>query len=101
MRRLRDSQTTRRCCWSNSKPLAPPADSRKTVTRPAESRRVMRFAPVKYRLPVPECQAGPSGTGSLNFTGANRITRRRSEEHTSELQSHSDIVCRLLLEKKK
>src|SRR5436190_16705562 len=37
-----------------------------------------------------------------------RSTRRkglhmnwRSEEHTSELQSHSDLVCRLLLEKKK
>src|SRR5947207_8582951 len=37
-----------------------------------------------------------------------RLTRRRSvlvviersEEHTSELQSHSDLVCRLLLEKK-
>src|SRR5438034_7409644 len=27
--------------------------------------------------------------------------RWRSEEHTSELQSHSDLVCRLLLEKKK
>src|SRR5436190_6010666 len=27
--------------------------------------------------------------------------RTRSEEHTSELQSHSDLVCRLLLEKKK
>src|SRR5436190_18665689 len=27
--------------------------------------------------------------------------RARSEEHTSELQSHSDLVCRLLLEKKK
>src|SRR5438034_6250280 len=26
--------------------------------------------------------------------------RARSEEHTSELQSHSDLVCRLLLEKK-
>src|SRR3989440_870764 len=26
--------------------------------------------------------------------------RRRSEEHTSELQSRSDLVCRLLLEKK-
>src|SRR5260221_6783804 len=26
--------------------------------------------------------------------------RSRSEEHTSELQSHSDLVCRLLLEKK-
>src|SRR5436190_7011400 len=34
-----------------------------------------------------------------------RMLRRsrwsRSEEHTSELQSHSDLVCRLLLEKKK
>src|SRR5947207_8830226 len=29
----------------------------------------------------------------------NRV--KRSEEHTSELQSHSDLVCRLLLEKKK
>src|SRR5947207_3902911 len=30
-----------------------------------------------------------------------RLTPRvRSEEHTSELQSHSDLVCRLLLEKK-
>src|SRR6266540_4872233 len=28
-------------------------------------------------------------------------SRSRSEEHTSELQSHHDIVCRLLLEKKK
>src|SRR5260221_10189396 len=30
-----------------------------------------------------------------------RGTIKRSEEHTSELQSHSDLVCRLLLEKKK
>src|SRR5260221_2243925 len=29
------------------------------------------------------------------------VQRVRSEEHTSELQSHSDLVCRLLLEKKK
>src|SRR5438034_8207871 len=29
------------------------------------------------------------------------FARERSEEHTSELQSHSDLVCRLLLEKKK
>src|SRR5438034_6375009 len=29
-----------------------------------------------------------------------RATAPRSEEHTSELQSHSDLVCRLLLEKK-
>src|SRR2546428_10214214 len=29
------------------------------------------------------------------------VVRPRSEEHTSELQSRSDLVCRLLLEKKK
>src|SRR5438034_4187555 len=33
------------------------------------------------------------------FLGTHPSTR--SEEHTSELQSHSDLVCRLLLEKKK
>src|SRR5438034_7466384 len=36
---------------------------------------------------------------SLVRAGAAGI--QRSEEHTSELQSHSDLVCRLLLEKKK
>src|SRR5260221_4233115 len=34
-------------------------------------------------------------------TGVPVSTNSRSEEHTSELQSHSDLVCRLLLEKKK
>src|SRR2546428_1414706 len=33
--------------------------------------------------------------------GAGRRAAPRSEEHTSELQSRSDLVCRLLLEKKK
>src|SRR5437588_8212512 len=42
---------------------------------------------------------------SLKPTIANRLSRyardeTRSEEHTSELQSHSELVCRLLLEKK-
>src|SRR5438034_7142270 len=32
---------------------------------------------------------------------SNTVEHIRSEEHTSELQSHSDLVCRLLLEKKK
>src|ERR1035437_7564544 len=31
--------------------------------------------------------------------GANRLTKHRSEEHTSELQSRQYLVCRLLLEK--
>src|SRR5438132_7062258 len=34
-------------------------------------------------------------------TKADAYAGVRSEEHTSELQSHSDLVCRLLLEKKK
>src|SRR5438034_10924781 len=44
---------------------------------------------------------------NLNLTAAFVLTQilgrksMRSEEHTSELQSHSDLVCRLLLEKKK
>src|SRR5438132_9781369 len=41
--------------------------------------------------------------GGLRGRAPVRRSRRstRSEEHTSELQSHSDLVCRLLLEKKK
>src|SRR5260221_5623807 len=35
------------------------------------------------------------------FLGIAYCQGTRSEEHTSELQSHSDLVCRLLLEKKK
>src|SRR5437773_7543169 len=46
------------------------------------------------------------GTGALNIEVRTNfpfhsISRGRSEEHTSELQSHHDLVCRLLLEKKK
>src|SRR5260221_10517113 len=42
------------------------------------------------------------GVGSLREGPCARpFTQARSEEHTSELQSHSDLVCRLLLEKKK
>src|SRR5438132_2579329 len=50
---------------------------------------------------------GPPGGPSLGWPGHLRQLARppsaglsRSEEHTSELQSHSDLVCRLLLEKK-
>src|SRR5438034_4677094 len=44
---------------------------------------------------VPVCCA------TKGITGTTRRDATRSEEHTSELQSHSDLVCRLLLEKKK
>src|SRR2546427_8427846 len=56
--------------------------------------------------------AAPVGPGSVPDPGAHRARQHRlvggrprhgarSEEHTSELQSQSNLVCRLLLEKKK
>src|SRR2546430_6987330 len=39
--------------------------------------------------------------GQVDFISLLRQPTRRSEEHTSELQSQSNLVCRLLLEKKK
>src|SRR5438132_9771548 len=44
---------------------------------------------------------GQSASPILAGLGSERNAEVRSEEHTSELQSHSDLVCRLLLEKKK
>src|SRR6266480_5400307 len=41
------------------------------------------------------------GTLSLRARRGATAQRERSEEHTSELQSHVNLVCRLLLEKKK
>src|SRR5437773_9778574 len=43
---------------------------------------------------------GPRVRGSKEIPGVTRDSAgNRSEEHTSELQSHHDLVCRLLLEK--
>src|SRR5260221_2808444 len=67
------------------------------------------------RLPVAESVASVLPWKALSMTTipglstplpwpyrrASLIAASRSEEHTSELQSHSDLVCRLLLEKKK
>src|SRR5438132_12528348 len=55
-------------------------------------------------LPSPATSAlsaPPGAPAPWTTISARRSTRNRSEEHTSELQSHSDLVCRLLLEKKK
>src|SRR5438874_7571380 len=41
------------------------------------------------------------GDRALGYPGQSLRRARRSEEHTSELQSRRDLVCRLLLEKKK
>src|SRR5437588_7307047 len=59
-----------------------------TLFRSLEGRAARRPFQVGRRV------GGCSGRAALGRAG-------RSEEHTSELQSHSDLVCRLLLEKKK
>src|SRR5947207_8110407 len=54
--------------------------------------------PVALAVPVPP----GLGEAEQSIVALNRdLEATRSEEHTSELQSHSDLVCRLLLEKKK
>src|SRR5699024_11463668 len=50
-----------------------------------------------FRSPAPTCRAGPSSAPSCTATAS----PGRSEEHTSELQSRFDLVCRLLLVKTK
>src|SRR5438034_7601497 len=60
--------------------------------------------PICRCVPRLDCQDEEQAPWSLGWSCALSVQRsrnRRSEEHTSELQSHSDLVCRLLLEKKK
>src|SRR5260221_1263825 len=70
--------------------------------------------PLPDALPIPtkhrhrRCPTLPDTTSNWRFmpkpskkSPRSAMPTSRSEEHTSELQSHSDLVCRLLLEKKK
>src|SRR5258708_39678659 len=62
--------------------------------------------PISRRWPAPARSSGrsesPACAGARSRAESGRTPRaRRSEEHTSELQSPDHLVCRLLLEKKK
>src|SRR5260221_9373360 len=59
-----------------------------------------RFAPILARYPAVVAHL-PKNLAPSNVLLTPDVRQSRSEEHTSELQSHSDLVCRLLLEKKK
>src|SRR2546430_8658933 len=69
---------------------------------PADAGRVQpRAAPLSItRRHAAGGRAGELWAG-LHLPGINPQKLQRSEEHTSELQSQSNLVCRLLLEKKK
>src|SRR5207249_9809620 len=64
---------------------------------------LFRSRPEQPETPLAKRQVGArGGVWRGAGVGERRHTRRaRSEEHTSELQSRFDLVCRLLLEKKK
>src|SRR2546421_8149360 len=58
------------------------------------------FGPV-LRYQYCRLASGPESKASRQESNLQVSPSGRSEEHTSELQSRSDLVCRLLLEKKK
>src|SRR5437588_11369752 len=74
-----------------------------TLFRSCRAKRSARAAPPRNG---PVARFPPSSQERLRTLPARSAPRcrrnrtARSEEHTSELQSHSDLVCRLLLEKK-
>src|SRR5438132_14087269 len=72
---------------------------------------ILRRPPRSTLFPYTTLFRSPARAASIVAFNASRLVwfamnpidllALRSEEHTSELQSHSDLVCRLLLEKKK
>src|SRR5215204_7316407 len=85
------------CCGSRRCWILSASDSSRRSA--SSSRRRARPASISACIVASRCAL------SHGFCTKSRTPRRiastRSEEHTSELQSHSDLVCRLLLEKKK
>src|SRR5438477_9018455 len=56
----------------------------------------------RFRCARPSTTSWPACPSRIKaLCGSAAMTVPRSEEHTSELQSHVNLVCRLLLEKKK
>src|SRR5438034_2322450 len=69
-------------------------------------KRIEEQETVKGGIIIPDTAKEKSQEGEVVAVGTGKTLENgdfslRSEEHTSELQSHSDLVCRLLLEKKK
>src|SRR5690606_41110141 len=61
-----------------------------------------RRPPSRWNSPSPVLREDPPCSGSMPADGHGPLpSSGRSEEHTSELQSRENLVCRLLLEKKK
>src|SRR2546430_13038179 len=72
-----------------------------TLFRSPRSFRACAFRKRSSRRGPARGNGEEAAAGGGRAAGSHPRGRRRSEEHTSELQSQSNLVCRLLLEKKK
>src|SRR5437870_10444692 len=83
---------SRRCCCRRMT-----CSTKCATSRQLRGRNSSPFAASRWR----SRSAKMPGTTSTSGTSGSTLSTRRSEEHTSELQSRGHLVCRLLLEKKK
>src|SRR5258707_9686961 len=97
----RGSSGARQSRTTQSPPPALPSAASRRPSGPHDLCRLQRSPPVRETwrgrgsLPEPRDPAPPLAAGR------SRLSQKRSEEHTSELQSRQYLVCRLLLGKKK
>src|SRR5256712_6560901 len=82
-------------CWK------PCVLRRPLTSRPSRSRPSTTKSPTTATMSMANAMAASAGARERGPCLTARALASRSEEHTSELQSRSDLVCRLLLEKKK
>src|SRR5438477_5824609 len=72
------------------------------MIRPPPRSTLFPYTTLFRSLPISARNAGRAAAPPRSHRrGPRRLPACRSEEHTSELQSHVNLVCRLLLEKKK
>src|SRR3712207_8633350 len=62
---------------------------------------LIRFDMSEYMEKFAASRLNGAPPGYVGYDEGGELTEKRSEEHTSELQSRQYLVCRLLLEKKK
>src|SRR6266540_5141916 len=106
--RIHDSRrSSMTCAWSAPTSITPTALTCWRQRRHADSRS-RRISGSQLAISCRSRGRSRRSGSSVATTGLRTTTSperstcpSRSEEHTSELQSHHDLVCRLLLEKKK
>src|SRR5690606_39657209 len=83
-------------------PISPaPASSNETGCANSARGHAAATTPSKSTTGSPSQRAAPTTTPTCGPSAPTPATPKRSEEHTSELQSRENLVCRLLHEKKK